>query len=65
MEQKTEVPGFYKVDEGVVINKDNTALKAYKIQKAEKARLVQLEQDVSSMKSDLEEIKDLLRKVIK
>lgn len=65
MEQKTSVPGFYKVDDSVVINKDNDALKAYKARK-EKERLikdVQVQLDV--LKTDMYEIKQLLKGLIK
>jgi len=64
-DQKTEVPGLYKVSEGVLINKDNDALKAYKKRKAKERKIEALEEDVQSMKNDLQEIKELLRGLTK
>jgi hypothetical protein len=61
MEYKTEIPGYYKVDESVVINKDNDALISYKKKKMKDMKLVKLENDLSSLKSDMEEIKQLLK----
>lgn len=61
MEYKTELPGYYKVDESVVINKDNDALITYKKKKMKDIKLVKLENDISSLKSDMEEIKQLLK----
>lgn len=65
MEMKTDVPGIYKASEGVLINKDNTALAAYRLRKEKEKRLNHLEQEISSLKSDMEEIKTLLRGLAK
>lgn len=62
---RTEIPGIYKEREGVLINKDNDALSAYKKQ-LQKAREVEyLRQDVSDLKKDMEEIKNLLKGLVK
>lgn len=61
MEQKTDVPGLYKVSEGVIINKDNTALQIYKNKKAKERRIDEIQNDVLSLKDDIAEIKQLLR----
>jgi len=61
MDTKTDVPGIYKSSEGVLVNKDNDALKAYKKRKEKERKIEELEQNVSAMKNDLEEIKNLLR----
>jgi hypothetical protein len=61
MDTKTDVPGIYKSSEGVLINKDNEALNAYKKRKEKERKIEALEQNVSEMKNDLEEIKNLLR----
>jgi len=61
MEYKTDMPGYYKVDESVVINRDNDALNTYKKKKMKDIKLVKLENDLSSLKSDMEEIKQLLK----
>jgi hypothetical protein len=65
MEKKTEIDGIYKVTEGILINKDNTALQAYKKRKMQNVTLKELEKDVISMKDDIKEIKDLLRSLVK
>jgi hypothetical protein len=65
MEQKTEVPGVYKVSDGVLINKDNTALQAYKAQKRRMKKIDNIEEEISSLRQDMDEIKTLLRGLIK
>ena len=65
MSQRTEVPGIYKEREGVLINRDNEALQAYKL-KMQKAREADaLREDVTELKKDIQEIKDLLKGLIK
>lgn len=70
--QRTEVPGIYKVSEGVLINKDNEGLKAYRAKKEKDRRLDRVEKDLQALKSDfvivrddLTEIKELLRGLVK
>lgn len=58
---KTEVPGIYKVRDGVLINTDNTSLAAYKNKKKREKNIDKMQEDIDSMKTDLEEIKDLLK----
>ena len=68
MSQKTEVSGIYKVREGVLINKDNEALQAYKRKKLRENNINEIEiikDNIQSLKSDLEEIKNLLRSLVK
>ena len=65
MEQKTEVSGIYKVSEGVLINKDNTALQAYKAQKNKMKKIDNLEEEISNLRKDMDEIKTLLRGLVK
>lgn len=65
MEQKTAIPGFYKVDESLVINKDNEALNAYKKRKLKERRIESLQEELCSMKDDIQEIKQLLKGLIK
>lgn len=62
---KTEVPGIYKDGEGVLINKDNEALRAYKFQKLQRQKYNAIEEEVKTIKSDLSEIKELLKGLIK
>lgn len=58
---KTEVPGIYKVREGILINTDNTALSAYKNKKKREVMIDQMQDEMQSIKGDLQEIKDLLK----
>ena len=61
MSGKTEVPGIYKVRDGVLINTDNNSLAAYKNKKKRDRRVDEMEEDIQVMKNDLQEIKDLLK----
>jgi hypothetical protein len=62
---KTEVPGIFKVREGVLINTDNNSLAAYKNKKKRDRRVDEMQEDIQTLKNDLEEIKDLLRGLAK
>ena len=61
---KTDVKGIYKESEGILLNKDNTALQQYKANRAHNSKLNNLEKEVSDLKSDISEIKELLKKVL-
>jgi hypothetical protein len=58
---KTNVPGIYKVSEGVLINTDNTSLSAYKNKKRRELMIDDMREDMQTMKEELQEIKDLLK----
>ena len=69
--KKTEIPGVYKVQEGILVNNDTEALEKYKRRRDAKRRTERqintLEQKVSKidkLESDLEEIKSLLKKLV-
>lgn len=62
---KTEVSGFYKLKEGIVVNRDNEGLVAYKKKKNNTHKLKNFEKDLATVKSDIEEIKNLLKGLIK
>ena len=62
---KTEVPGIYKVREGVLINTDNQALNAYKNKKKREHRIDEMQKDMDDLKSDIAEIKALLKGLAK
>ena len=62
---KTEVPGIFKVREGVLINTDNNSLAAYKNKKKRDRRVDEMQEDIQTLKNDLEEIKNLLRGLAK
>lgn len=65
MEQKTEYKGIYKVGEGVLINKDNESLKAYKKLKAKNRQMDVMANQITKLNNDMAEIKELLTKVLK
>lgn len=65
MEKKTEINGIYKVTEGILINKDNTSLQAYKKRKKQANKLKTLEDDLLSIKGDITEIKELLKGLVR
>ena len=66
MQQKTDIPGIYKDSiSGALINKDDSALKAYKIRKQKDLKLDMLEKEMSDLKTDMQEIKELLRGLVK
>lgn len=57
------VDGFVRMNgnEGAIINTDNNALKAYKLQReAERAK----NQEINTLKQDVQEIKDLLSQLL-
>ncbi len=62
--QKTKYEGIYKQKEGVLLNMDNEALKAYKARKEKERKAVSIEKDVEMLKNGMEEIKELLMKVL-
>ena len=62
---KTDLPGIYKTPEGFLINKDNNALAAYKAKRQREKEMDTLKEGVSSLKNDLQEIKDLLKGLVK
>jgi hypothetical protein len=53
MEYKTEVPGMYKVTEGIVINKDNDALMKYK---ARKKAMLQKDHKINTLEQRVDEL---------
>lgn len=64
-DKKTDIPGFYKSSDGALINKDNEALAAYKKRKQKDKEVDEMREDITSLKSDMEEIKKLLQKALK
>lgn len=66
--QKTNVPGIYKVTEGILINRDNEALNRYKRKKENQRknedRLDNIDNRIDVLSKDLEEIKTLLRNLM-
>lgn len=62
---KTEIPGIYKERDGVLINKDDEGLLAYKQRKLQSRKLKTFEEDLNTLKDDMAEIKALLRGLVK
>jgi len=65
MDQKTEIPGIYKAGDGILINKDNTALEKYRLRRAKETRINLYEERLDNMESSINEIKELLRGLVK
>lgn len=66
MQQKTDVRGIYKdTTNGALINKDNKALEAYKLRKQKELKIDQIEKELVGLKGDMQEIKELLRGLVK
>ena len=63
--QKTEVPGFYKAHDGILINKDNDALAAYKKKKLKEHQIDNVITEMNNIKDDIAEIKNLLKGLVK
>lgn len=64
-EGKTEIPGLYKVSNGILINKDETALFRYKKEKSNLKKIKSIENDLSLLKTDISEIKELLKGLVR
>ena len=58
---RTEFSGIHKEREGILINKDNHALSAYKKLKQKEINIQSIKNDVDDLKSDIAEIKELLK----
>lgn len=64
IEEKTEIPGLVRASKGVLINKDNEALAAYKKRKHKERQVDEMQADIDTLKSDIQEIKELLKKAL-
>lgn len=62
---KTEAAGFYKSRDGILINKDNDALAAYKKRKLKEHKLEVIFDEIDTLKNDISEIKELLKGIVK
>ena len=60
MAKKTAIPGIYKVTEGILINKDNDALRAYKARKKKDRLIEEVQNEVNELRKDISDIKNLL-----
>ena len=64
-DRKTDRPGIYRTAEGFLINKDNGALAAYKKRKRKEQAIEKFQDQINELRSDINEIKDLLRGLAK
>jgi peptidoglycan hydrolase CwlO-like protein len=64
-DRKTDRPGIYRTAEGFLINKDNDALAAYKKRKRKEQAVDRIQEQINELRSDINEIKDLLRGLAK
>lgn len=63
--EKTEVPGVYKERDGILINKDNQALAAYKKRMKKEKAIDDMQIEMTELKNDIQEIKNLLKGLVK
>lgn len=56
---------MYKVQEGIIINRDTGALKAYKKRKQKDRTLHELQNEVENLRSDMDELKSLIKGLYK
>lgn len=61
MDAKTERQGIYRTENGLLVNKDIEALQQYKTRKKQAAKITAVENDLSSLKDDIAEIKSMLK----
>ena len=64
-DRKTDRPGIYRTAEGFLINKDNDALSAYKKRKQKERAIENFQEQINELRTDINEIKDLLRGLAK
>lgn len=61
---RTEVPGIRKEKDGILINTDNNGLMAYKKKKIQTLKMSQIENQLSELKNDMFDIKNLLSELM-
>lgn len=64
MDQKTSIPGIYKAGDGVLINKDNASLAAYKARKNRDKKVDTLASELQDLKCDMNEIKEMVQQLL-
>lgn len=62
---KTEVPGIYKVRDGILINTDNHSLTAYKNRKQRERNIDTMQDELKTLRDDISKIKEMLEKALK
>jgi hypothetical protein len=61
---KTEIPGIYKEEDGILVNKDNAALARYKERKMKMQKMDSVGQRLDKLEDDINTIKQLLLKMV-
>jgi len=64
MDKETTEKGIFRTDSGALINKDNNALLSYKMKKQQSKKVSNLEEKIDKLEYDIDEIKNLLLKLI-
>ena len=65
MQVKTEVEGIYRdVSNGALLNKDSSALDAYKKIKKKNSEIEEMKTKINNLETDISEIKNLLLRVV-
>lgn len=62
---KTDTKDIYRTTNGVLVNINKGELEQYKKKKMSAIKMDNIEKEISSLKSDMEEIKTLLRGLTK
>lgn len=62
---KTDTKDIYRSTNGVLVNTNKGELQQYKKKKMNALKIDNIEKDINSLKSDMEEIKTLLRGLTK
>ena len=67
--QKTEIKGVYKVQEGILVNKDNESLMNYKARRQaqieKENKINTLEKKVDALSDSITNVENLLKKLLK
>lgn len=65
IEQKTERQGIHRIgDRGILINKDNDSLRAYRKRKTREFKNITIEGEIKNLKEEISEIKNLLKGLV-
>lgn len=64
MDVKTERPGIYRGENGLLVNKDLNALASYKARKQQSKKINEVETDIKDLKTDMAEIKELIKRFL-
>ena len=57
-------PGHHKNDTGVIVNKSQSERRAYRQMKAQAAQQLESQDEIKTLKAELDELKDLVKQLI-